>query len=88
MVGSGGCNDGQLARTENGAGGMVENTSSVIVDVFVEVQFFSANDVMLDDSLDTVRGLRPGESSVWTARYLGRGEVARCRAGVSRVFER
>ncbi len=69
------------------AQGTVTNNSGVTVDVYVEVQFLDEAGRVLDDSLDSVSGLRAGETGNWTAPYLGRGKPARCRANVGSVFE-
>lgn len=67
--------------------GTVTNNSKLVVDVFIEGFFYDSNGIQLDDSLDSVNSLRPGTTAQWEAPFLGRGDVARCRAEVGSVFE-
>ncbi len=68
--------------------GAVRNDSNVTVDVFIDVQFLNGDGVLVDDSIDSINGLRPGETGYWDAPFLSRGRSwATCRAEVNSAFE-
>ena len=68
--------------------GSVTNNSNVTVEVFVEVQFLDDKGTVIDDGIDSVSGLRPGETGKWEAPYLGDSSYATCRADVTSAFEK
>lgn len=74
----------------DGAVGTARNDSDVSVDVFIDVEFLDDSGVLVDSSIGTVSGLRPGETGTWEAAFLGRfsgRSYARCRAAVDSAFE-
>lgn len=72
--------------SRQGATGTVRNRSDVVVDVFVEVQFLDAGGVVVDNSLASVSGLRPGETGKWDAPRIDDNPVDSCRANVDNAF--
>lgn len=72
--------------TNEGARGRVTNHSASTVGVYVDVQFMGKPGTVLDDGIDHVSGLRPGEDGLWEAGYFGTYQVGDCRASVSSVF--
>jgi hypothetical protein len=74
-----GCND-------DGASGQVTNHSSETVDVYIETNYLDSAGVILDDGIDNVSGIRPGETANWDAGYFGGKDVDSCRGKVSSAF--
>jgi len=72
--------------TDDGASGTVTNHSSQTVDVYIETNYLDSAGVILDDGIDNVRGIRPGETADWDAGYFGDKDVARCRATLSSAY--
>lgn len=73
--------------SRQGATGTVRNGSSVVVDVFIDVQFLDAGGVVVDNSLASVSGLRPGETGKWDSPRIDDNPVKSCRADVDNAFE-
>lgn len=71
----------------DGARGTVKNNSDVTVDVFIDVQFLDEDGVIVDNGIDSVSGLRAGESGKWEASSLADERAAKCRASVDSAYE-
>lgn len=69
-----------------GAKGTVTNGSASTVDVYIQTAYLDSAGTMLDDGIDSVSGLRPGETADWEAGYFGGKFVKSCRAEVSSAF--
>ena len=78
--------------SDDGASGIVTNNSSVRVDIFIDVEYLSDSveylsdsGVLLDTGFASVSGLRPGQTGEWDSFFSG--DLDRCRAEISSVFE-
>ena len=56
-------------------------------DTFIEIDFVDSQGVVVEQSIDSVSFLRPGDTAQWDARAFTRDRFADCRARVSSVFE-
>lgn len=71
----------------NGAVGTVTNNSNRTVSIFVAAQFLSEGGKILDDGLDGVSGVRPGETANFLIPYLGpERSLGTCRAELDNVY--
>jgi uncharacterized protein YcfL len=64
------------------ARGTVKNGSTETVDIYITVHFIQISGVLLDDGIDVMSGVRPGETASWDVPYLGSRTFATCRAEV------
>ena len=69
------------------AEGTVTNNASVTVQVFIEVQFLDFADVLIDTGIDSISGLRPGQTATWEANYWSDSRYAECSAEITSVYE-
>ena len=71
-----------------GSRGTVTNNSDLTVDVFISVQYLDRVGTIIDDGLDSIDGIRPGETANWEdERYDALSGITNCRATASSVFE-
>jgi hypothetical protein len=66
------------------ASGTVRNNSDLTVTIFVDVEFLDSAGTIVDNGIDSVHGVRPGETAKWRAD--GTGSYDRCRGNVRNVF--
>lgn len=74
--------------SSDGASGTVTNNSDLTVDIWIGVNYLDSQGVIIDDGLDSVDRVRPGETARWEdERFSSLSGLANCRAEVSSVFE-
>jgi hypothetical protein len=72
--------------TSEAASGTVRNDSDLTVTIFVDVEFLDDGGTIVDNGIDSVHGVRPGETARWKADYVGNGSFSKCRGNVRNVF--
>ena len=65
--------------------GTVFNGTGSAVDVYIDIAFEASGGDLVDDSIDVVRGLRPGQTGDWDAFFF-ESRATRCRTTISNVF--
>ena len=74
--------------SRNGSSGTVKDNSDLTVDIFINVQYLDDNGTIIDDGLDSIDRVRPGETANWEdERFSELSDLANCRAEASSVFE-
>ena len=74
--------------SSDGASGTVTKNSDLTVDIWIGVNYLDSQGVIIDDGLDSVDRVRPGETARWEdERFSSLSGLANCRAEVSSVFE-
>jgi hypothetical protein len=72
--------------TEEAASGTVTNNADITVTIYIDVEFLDNAGVIVDNGIDSVSGVRPGETAKWEARFVGDAFFSQCRGNVRSVF--
>ena len=67
--------------------GTIFNGTESTVDVTIEISYETRGRDLVDSTLSSVRGLRPGSTGDWDA-YYPESRATVCRTKISRVFEK
>lgn len=65
-----------------GADGTVTNNSNMTVDVWVTVQYLDEAGIIIEDGLDGIDKIRPGETATWEDRVVEPVTISQCRTSV------
>lgn len=72
--------------TQDHATGTVKNNSRLTVDIWIGVNFLE-NGIIVDDGLDSIDRVRPGETATWEVDRFKDDNITQCRSEISSVFE-